>query len=365
MTENFSPSLQLLAQVIGGLLGGPPSAAIIGESLVSLARRHQVGAMLHGAVMIGHHAISAENFAALESDYMFSVERRRQAVARLESMGQTFAAAAIDWMSVKGTTQAAQLYADPAWRFSADLDILVAERDFADALRALEGAGYVASYPPLPRHAVLRWLILLALRDVTLIARDDHRCAVELHRRLFFARTLRLPRGADRMPVAEPGPDLAFYLIAHGAVSHWARLKWLVDLVPLLTRLDDDGRLGILSAAKAAKAELTLAASLLLLRALFPFAALGPLEPWLDGQSDRPAIRRRLQRYAQALDDRVGEGRPSPMNDAFAALEANLMLFDSAPARARLLLKAPLASLARRLAAAFYPEQRSLTLPPS
>src|SRR6185312_4202162 len=78
MTGSFAPSLRLLAQVIGGLLGGPPpSAVLIGEPLVALARRHQVGAMLHGAVTAGHHAISAENFAALESDYAASRERRR------------------------------------------------------------------------------------------------------------------------------------------------------------------------------------------------------------------------------------------------------------------------------------------------
>ena len=365
MAMRFAPSLRLLADLIAGALGGPPApAAVIGEAMVALARRHQVSALLRGALAMGHHAISPENLGALEEDYQASLDRRHQALGRLATIGETFSARGISWMAVKGTTQAAQLYHDPAWRFSADLDILVEDRDFAPSLRALEALGFIASYPPLPASALLRRLMLWALRDVTLIAADDHRCAVELHRRLFFARAYCLPRQDGPIPVAKLGPELAFYLIAHGALSQWVRLKWLADLVPLLNMLDDEGRRSLLAIAKAAKAERALAASLLLLHALFPCAVLGSLAPWLAVQAQRVSVQRRFARYAEMLG-RADDQRHSPLNDAFVSLQANLMVFDSLPARLLLLLKAPASSLVRRLAALFYPAERSLTLPPS
>jgi hypothetical protein len=163
------------------------------------------------------------------------------------------------------------------------------------------------------------------------------------------------------VPVPALGADLAFYLIAHGALSYWVRLKWLVDLVPLLAKLSGDERLAIQERARKARAESAVAASLLLLRALFPFAALEELTPWLEENASRPSVQRRLRRYGEFLARRDDQEQ-SPLNDAWVMLEASLMLFEAPSTRARILLSAPISSALRRTAGLLYRADRAFTL---
>ena len=270
-------------------------------------------------------------------------------------------------MVFKGTTQAAQIYPDPAWRDSADIDLLVPPDQFGRALDVLVDMGFVASYPPVPRRGLFRRLILGAVRDVMMVARDDPAESIELHQRLFFAGGrhadfLTLPAGEGPIRAAEMGPDLAFYLIAHGALSYWVRLKWLADLVPLMGKLGDGDLVGIRSRAQNARCQSAVAASLLLLRTLFPFVALGPLQCWTDEISCKRAVRHRLHRYAETLGSDKGD-IPSPLNDAGAMLEAAILLFEAPSTRLRIVLTAPISSATRRLAGLIYRSERSLTLP--
>jgi hypothetical protein len=100
----------------------------------------------------------------------------------------------------------------------------------------------------------------------------------------------------------------------------------------------------------------------LLLRTLFPFVVLEPLEPWLAARETQLAVSRRLGRYAELLG-RDDDQEHSPLNDAMTMLQANTMLFEAYSTRARILLSAPLSSVMRRLAGHIYPAHRALTLP--
>ena len=169
---------------------------------------------------------------------------------------------------------------------------------------ALARLGFVASYPPVPAAPLLRGAILGTVRDVMLVARDDLELLDRTAPQIVLCRgaACGFPASAGRtgpMPVPAIGPDLAFYLIAHGALSYWVRLKWLVDLLPMFARLSDAERLAVLDRARRARCENSVAASLLLLRRLFPFAAIAPLIPWLEEMQTRPAVRRRLRRYCE------------------------------------------------------------------
>jgi len=354
--ENPIPKpLARLAGLLSGPLGGPSAPpTIIGANLVTLALdRHQVGGLLFGAIGDGDCPIASGLRAALEERYRANIRRREKSLSCLNDVAGKFAQHGIAWVAIKGTTQAAQLYADPAWRESADIDILVAPRDFARALHALEDLNFDACYPPLPTEGVLRRAVLGAIRDVTVNARNDHSCAIELHRRLFFigggmVDLLRSPASQGAIPVPPIGPDLAFFLIAHGALSYWVRLKWLADLVPLFSRLNPWQCLAIMDLARRTGAESSVAASLLLLRALFPFAALAPLQPWLVQQAARRPVRWRLRRYLQMLSTDDGQ-KPSPLNNALVTLEANAAMFEATSTRLHLLLSAPVSSVMRRL----------------
>jgi hypothetical protein len=242
----------------------------------------------------------------------------------------------------------------------------VPPEQFARALDALAAMDFVASYPPVPPRGVLRKLILAAVRDIMMVARADRRDSIELHRRLFFAGGrhadfLSLPVIPGRVPTPAPGPDLCFYLIAHGALSYWVRLKWLVDLVPLLTKLGAEDLLAVRERACQAGAENSVAASLLLLRTLFPFAALDPLRDWLDEKKRQGQVQRRLRRYAQLLG-RTDDRKHSPLNDAMVMMEANLLLFEAPSTRLRLFASAPFSSIMRRMACRIYRAERALTL---
>jgi hypothetical protein len=366
--SGFAEPLIRMAALLSEALGGPAAPPTeIGKELVALASRHQVGPLLYAAAAGGRHPLAPGVRTALERSYRDSAARRAAALLVLERVGREFAAHNIGWMAIKGTTQAALLYPDPAWRDSADIDLLVPPAQFGHALDALVALGFVASYPPVPARGVLRRAILGTVRDVMLVARADPRDSIELHQRVFFAggrhaAFLALPVTPGAVPAPALGADLAFYLIAHGALSYWVRLKWLADLVPLLAKLSGAERLAILERGRHARAESSVAASLLLLRALFPFAALEELGPWLEQKRSWPSVQRRLRRYSELLD-RGDDQEHSPLNDALVMLEASCMLFEAPVTRARILLSAPLSSVLRRTAGLLYRSDRALTLP--
>jgi hypothetical protein len=359
-------SLKLLASLLGEALGGPLLPTItIDEQLVCLAsHRHFVGPLLFAAAEKGRHTIAHEQLEKLKQTYLLNAARQKSALDVLHKIAAKFGASRIEWMTIKGATQAARLYPDPAWRDSADIDLLVPPREFARAVDALIKLDFIASNPPMPRAGVFREPILNAVRDVTFIARDDRTCAVELHRRLFFANGkragLHLETTPGILPMPRTGPELAFYLIAHGALSFWVRLKWLIDLVPLFAQLSDAEKLSIIEHARFARAENSIAASLLLLHALFPFVSLGGLYAWLEQKEKEASVKRRLARYA----DMIGRDRDwklSPLDNALIALQANWLVFEAPSTRARILMSAAPSSLARKIAGSLMKSDRALT----
>ena len=360
-------ALVRLAGLLGEALGGPPApVTAMDASLVALAlRRHQVGSLLHAVVFHGRRPIVSDLLEELAQRYRVNAMQVAEATARLQRIAAAFETQGITWMAFKGVAQAAQLYADPAWRESADIDILVPPREFARALETLSGLGYIASNPPMPPIRALRKPMLSAVRDVSMVARDNLSCSLELHRRLFFAgglraESLRLAAGSGPVPSPVVGSDLALYLIAHGALSFWVRLKWLVDLVPLFARLKDAERAVLPERARRAGVENSVAASLLLLRALFPFVTLDPLTPWLDRKQDEPAAQICLQRYMQMLS-LDSDWRHSPLDNAVMAWRSCWLLFEAPSTRARMLVSAPISSMTRRIAGTLNKADRALS----
>lgn len=317
-------------------------------------QRHQVGPLLHAAIETGRHDAAPGVCRLLAASYHDSAERRKASLMQLDRIASQFSARRIRWMTLKGAAQASQLYNDPVWRNSADIDVLVARDQFAAAFDALRDIGFAAAYPRMPASRLLKHSFLRAFRDVTLIAQDDPRCAIELHSRLFMPRDrrasgLQLKILDGRLPAPALGPDLAFYIIAHGALSLWVRLKWLVDLVPLFNKLSAGEKLETREYARRSGAENSFAASLLLLRKIFRSVSLAPLDSWLDKKTQESAVRRRLLRYATSIGLEREAGR-SPFDNALISLQSNWLLFEAASTRISLVVRAPGSSLARRFA---------------
>ena len=145
------------------------------------------------------------------------------------------------------------------------------------------------------------------------------------------------------------GPGLAFYLIAHGAICYWTRLKWLADLVPIFAKLPDANKSDIIERAHVVRATSSLAASLILLNTLFPFVALGPLRSWLEGVRDNPPVRKRLAAYVRAISTPGFDGT-SPLDDRWATLRPTWSFFEAPSMRAQLLVFGPISSALRATA---------------
>jgi hypothetical protein len=362
----FSSDLVTLCGLIGGLLGGSvPHDTLITDAVVELAvNRHQVGSMFYSAVLKGNHSIGSNALERLQRAYADSAQRRQAALLRLESVRASFAAQGIAWMALKGALQAERLYPDPAWRTSSDIDILVEGDKFGHAIDALTRSGFISSNPPILIQRFLRVPLLRAIHEVTLIADDERSCAIEVHRRLFFAVDRPFPAlSVEAGPIPTPAlnPELVLYLIAHGAISMWVRLKWLIDLVPAITKLGPIGLTSLRELAERAGIVKSTAASLLLLRALFPFVPIDPLMPWLAECSSLPGVQNRIKRYRDMLE-LSSDWKRSPMDNTRAAFEANFLLWERPTARLRVAALGPVSSLARKIAASLNRDDRRLTL---
>jgi putative nucleotidyltransferase-like protein len=157
----------------------------------------------------------------------------------------------------KGPVLAVQLYGDLAARYYEDLDILVRERQFDQALALLYARGYEPS-PELRRSPLARWL---RLEGQCHLVRDAVR--VELHFALgsfgfpvpldFDALWSHLEpvRLGGRIVRTMSREDLALYLAAHGAKHAWERLEWIGDFAQLVRSSPDFDWLRIAARARA------------------------------------------------------------------------------------------------------------------
>lgn len=351
-----SDELRRLACAIAAPFSGEAASIRIDSQLARFAiERHRVGPLLDAAARGALGRVDAEAGTLLAEHFRANAHRVAITDLILQGLADGFAAARIPWLVLKGLPLARKLYPEISWRQTNDIDILVPAKFIPASLRLLESAQFLSANPKLP---VGHWLVHFSARlskDVTL-RHAIFKTALELHSRLFFgqeieARSARLrqafvPRvtgGKADIPSPEVGIGLGLYLLLHGAVSHWFRLKWLVDLVPLFAKLDDASLRAIADSTEDLGAATSVKASLMLFRSIFAAPCLGPLEAWLAENTARKAIDARARAYLAALDNPSHTVR-SPANDRFEGLKAQYRLIDKADYRAAVLLRAPLSS---------------------
>jgi hypothetical protein len=153
-----------------------------------------------------------------------------------------FAARGIPVMPLKGALLAYWVYDDPADRRVSDVDLLVPETVFHEAIEALSAQGYLPDPPRETRERTLR------AREMSL--------TVDLHRTLFPKGRFRLStkdlfargrRDADLYgaPVVLPDPyDACAHLVGHAAAAHQLPLdpRAASDLDRLSRRFSLDAR---------------------------------------------------------------------------------------------------------------------------
>jgi len=151
-------------------------------------------------------------------------------------------AAGIAFIPLKGFVLSQKIYGNPSFRFTGDVDLLLDPADIEKAIKVLQKLGFVPSLYPWPsgkkqQQRLIRFRNQFALEDPV------NELDLELHWRLFYYPIM--PSGELHHLVKEnltsteiqgrafrvlsPELDLVFLLI-HGGMHGWRRLKWLVDV---------------------------------------------------------------------------------------------------------------------------------------
>lgn len=214
------------------------------ERVAAIAQRHRVEALVAQTIA----AMGAGN--SLQT--MSQLARRAQQAAA-NSLGVAHAAcklgsrldvAGIDWISVKGPALSQLAYGSSAIKASRDFDILVSPADFDAVTALLQSTGFrrVVPGPEVADSQLAIWMH--HYKDCGWL-NSENGMLVEVHCRLFANQRLMpdvgltSPRqrivlpGIGSLPTLDVSPLYA-YLVAHGSVSGWSRLKWLADIAALL-----------------------------------------------------------------------------------------------------------------------------------
>jgi hypothetical protein len=337
----IAPQVRELAGLVrAALLSEPAEGVRIDAALAEFAiHRHRCGPLL---ALASRNGAPTDQDAQARLDAHWDANRHahlRNLVAG-ERIAATLAPAGIPALSFKGAALARMLYPEPLSRHCGDIDVLIPQRAMIAGLGALTGAGMRSGDPLLQLPAATLGAVLAFTRDIAL---DDEwtRSHVEVHSRLLFSKRLSAflsgrdeslrPRpvaGDGQLPAPALGAGLALYLILHGCVSGWCRLKWLADLLPLLERLGATGRQELGEIAEQSGTAAAVKASLVLLQATFGPRDIAPLDGWLAAPSE--AVDRRAMRYAAWLS---GEEANMPVASRLAMLRSVLMLHDRLPDR--------------------------------
>ena len=326
-----------LAKVVHGALYGGAADRCVDRGLAAFAiHRHRVGPLVQMAVAAGRAQADEDAAILLSSEWQNN--RRRCALQQisLRRIAGALEAADISFAFFKGLGLAEALYPAPEWRHSGDIDVLITPHAWSRTIEALKAARFAISDPLLALPPALAHLALLVIRDIAIVDSATGR-QIEIHSRLLFS-----PNVGAQLLKADPalgpsiapgkhsphiGPGVLCYLLLHGAISGWSRLKWLVDIYAILPKLEPRERAKTVSIAEACGTTLAVRAGLMVARDVFPDIALGELRPWVDDGTGWPRARRRADRYAAWLAA-PSDASPNPLHDRRAALTSALLLHD-------------------------------------
>jgi hypothetical protein len=240
-------------------------------AFLEVCRRHRVQGLALRALSDLQIAMLPPVHVALGADARGIAEHGLRAAAESQRLHETFAAAGVPILFLKGLTLGKLAYGDPFLKMGWDVDVLVAPSDIQNAAILLGQLGYQVIAPrqvcELARwhgsHKESVWRSPIAL-------------TIELHSRVADQPQL-LPglsfNSPSQMVAVAPGialptfadAELFAYLCVHGASSAWFRLKWISDLAGMVHGRDADaieslhGRAHELGAGRAADQALLLA----------------------------------------------------------------------------------------------------------
>lgn len=256
------------------------SSEVVSEALVKYAvERQRVGPLLHSACQHQQHLkFAGQARSLLRESFEANVLNGLRQKATERKMSELLSAHGLDFSFLKGLGLSAQLYPDPAVRQSSDVDILVPADQSGLAIKLLNTEGF--DHIP---YTYRRRRLLPAIRQKQdmeifkdlIFRHPDFDVPVELHKRLFQFEPKGLTEEFGRSIRFEMVPTISnahycLYLILHGAVCLWKRMKWLADLSLLVRNMPHDLRCEVMSIARKFGCEIAVSSSLLFAERIFP-----------------------------------------------------------------------------------------------
>ncbi|KLI63325.1 nucleotidyltransferase family protein [Aurantiacibacter marinus] len=302
------PQLRQLADAIRPALGLPQSGNAVTPE-ISLARfaseRHRIGPLLHRA-WSGRADADGETIAYLAQAAAHNArcELRQKAGAR--KFGNLLDANGIGWTEFKGWRLGEQLYGESALRQSKDVDLLLPSDRVLDALNLAAKSGYrIGGRSGNFALRKARW-VLRHHREIGIVD-PKLRIEIEVHSRLLGYP----PEGwsdpvvthaAGGGTVSIDDPDYVLYLVVHGMLTGWKRLKWLCDMVMLMQKVSPAVRGATIARSRELHCEPALVASLLAVSELWGDEI---ISPWLAETRTSPGDVR-VQGHLAAISRRLG-----------------------------------------------------------
>ncbi|WP_323799936.1 nucleotidyltransferase family protein [Parasphingorhabdus sp.] len=251
--------------------------APIDEALANFAiQRHRIGAMLYKATK-HHENISERAASLLSATYHKNTRSILAQRAALQKITKLLEDHAIPFSTLKGLGIADQIYDDPQTRQSKDIDIQIPPHASRLAIQLLSANGYIYKNYSLranKRVTLKRQLSDMKLfKDLTFVD-PQFSTAIELHQRLFKVEPKNLTADFSGAINFQKTPSVldsfyCFYIILHGAVSLWMRLKWLVDVSLLVRKMPVSKRQEVMELARTYGCENTIIASLRFIDEIF------------------------------------------------------------------------------------------------
>lgn len=311
MSHADSPLMQSLAAYIRPQIGLPRNKpdSPIDTTLANYAiTRHRVGPLLHVAAK-PNRSLDERVATLLSTCYKKNVYNTLAKKAVVQRLDTLFREHDIDFSLLKGTGLADQIYEDPSLRVTNDIDILVPVHATESAVHILSENGYFhrpQSINKKARATRKRQLIEINIFKDVIFLDPQFSEPVELHQRLFatepknFTNDFNSAVRFRRVPTVTD-TRYCLYLIMHGAISLWMRLKWMIDLSLLVRQIPMKGLEGLMDEAKNCGCEQAVCASLWFAEEIFPGTLDKGWRSILDDRSDTEEVAELLALFRNSL----------------------------------------------------------------
>ncbi len=230
-------ALQYILEVLQSNATAPDSTLAFND-LFKLAIRHRICQQLLTALIPFQTQFLPTDYDRLSRYCRQDALRLLQMAAAMTTLSKTLTSEHITHCFVKGLAISTILYGDIAQRTCKDIDVWISRAHLSQAITCLCSLGYRQTLPTYELEGHQANYYMNHRHDIEFYHREHNVC-VELHFRLdYFGLQFGVPNSdyfqtiqMGSTPIVTLQDDYhLLYLMIHGAIHAWIRLRWLQDI---------------------------------------------------------------------------------------------------------------------------------------